>query len=169
MVIPSSDLQASNSQRMNISKKESFFVALFNSMLFGVLFTFVGGFVSGQPIDWSAVLVQTLAGTAVGIIVGMVVPAGQWGGALASMVARPGTLLFKFVMYSILLVIMLIFMCPILTVFMGCVLGGAPIMAVLPGCYSLFVPFYISGIITLVLVGDFVTQAAIRCAHIGEK
>ena len=64
---------------------------------------------------------------------------------------------------------MLTFMCPILTVFIACVQGGAPLMAVLPGAYSMAPAFYAVGIVLLLLVGDAVTGFAIRCSHMGGK
>lgn len=152
-----------------MTKREDFFVTLFNSLLFGVVFTFVGCLIGGQPIDWAGLPLQITAGVVIGMVVSLIIPAGKWGAMLGAKVAKPGSLLFKVVMYSVILVVMLTFMCPILTVFMGSVLGGAPVMAVLPGSYAMFVPFYLTGIIMLVLVGDFVTNLAIRCSHLGGK
>ena len=60
-------------------------------------------------------------------------------------------------------------MCPILTVFIACVQGGAPVMAVLPGSYAMAPAFYAVGIVMLVLIGDPVTALAIRCSHMGGK
>jgi len=152
-----------------MTTRENFFVSLFNSLLFGVVFTFVGGILSGQPILWSTIPAQILVGVVVGLAVSLIVPAGKWGGILASKVGKPGSIPFKFVMYSVILVIMLLFMCPILTVFNACILGGAPVMAVLPGSYAMALPFYLIGIAMLLVVGDPVTALAIRCAHMGKK
>lgn len=156
-------------EEIDMTRRENFFVGLFNSILFGTVFTFVGPLVSGQSIDWGSIPIQLLVGTVVGLAVSLTIPAGKWGGILAGKVAKPGNLLFKFIMYSVILVIMLIFMCPILTVFIACILGGAPVAAVLPTSYSLFVPFYVIGILVLLVVGDIVTNAAIKCAHLGRK
>lgn len=152
-----------------MNKREAFFVNLFNSLLFGSVFTFAGPLVSGQPIDWGSLPIQLVVGIGVGMLVGAVIPAGKWGGMLAGKAAKPGSLLFKFIMYSVILVVMLTFMCPVMTVVFACVLGGAPVMAVLPTAYGMFVPFYVIGIISLMLVGDIVTNAAIKCAHLNGK
>lgn len=152
-----------------MTKRENFFVSLFNSLLFGVVFTFVGGFVSGQPIVWSTVPAQIIVGVAVGLAISLLIPAGAWGGMLAAKVGKPGSIPFKFVMYSVILGVMLVIMCPILTVFNGCVLGGAPLMAVLPTSYSPMLSFYLIGIVMLMFVGDPITALAIRCSHMGGK
>lgn len=152
-----------------MTKRENFFVGLFNSILFGTVFTFVGPLVSGQNIDWASIPVQLAVGILGGLVIGLAIPAGKWGGILAGKAAKPGSLLFKFIMYSVILVTMLVFMCPILTVVFACVLGGAPVMAVLSTAYAMFVPFYVVGILVLMLVGDFVTSAAIKCAQLGNR
>lgn len=152
-----------------MTKRENFFVSLFNSVVFGVLFTFAGAPLSGQPIDWSTIPAQVIVGTVIGLAVSLLIPSGKWGAILASKVGKPGSFLFRFVMYSVILVTMLIFMCPILTVFTACILGHAPVMAVIPGVYALFLPFYFIGITVLVLAGDWITGLAIRCSHMGGK
>lgn len=152
-----------------MTRRENFFVGLFNSLLFSTVFTFVGPLVSGQSIDWAGIPVQLVAGILIGLVIGLIIPAGKWGGMLAAKVAKPGILLFKFIMYSVILVIMLTCMCPVLSIFFGCVLVGAPVAAVLPTSYSMFVPFYVVVIAALMLVGDAVTNAAIKCAHMGGK
>jgi hypothetical protein len=152
-----------------MTKRENLFVSLFNSLLFGVVFTFVGPVLSGQSIIWGDIPAQIIVGVVIGLAVSLIIPAGAWGGMLAAKVSKPGSILFKFVMYSVILVTMLTFMCPILTVFIACVQGGAPLMAVLPGAYSMAPAFYAVGIVLLLLVGDAVTGFAIRCSHMGGK
>ena len=152
-----------------MTKRENFFVGLFNSVLFGTVFTFVGPIVNRQGIDWATIPAQLIVGILIGFVIGLIIPAGKWGGILAAKTAKPGSLLFKFIMYSVILVIMLTCMCPLMAVAFGCVMGGAPVAAVLPTAYSMFVPFYTVGIIALLLVGDAVTGAAIKCAHLGGK
>ena len=152
-----------------MTKRENFFVSLFNSVLFGVVFTFVGPIVSGQPIAWADVPAQIIVGIVIGLGVSLVIPAGKWAGILAAKVAKPGSILFKFVMYSVILVTMLTFMCPILTIFIACIQGGAPLMAVLPGVYAMAPTFYLVGVPMLILVGDPITAFAIRCSHMGGK
>lgn len=152
-----------------MTKRENFFVSLFNSLLFGVVFTFVGPIVSGQAILWADIPAQIVVGVVIGLAVSMVIPAGAWGGMLAAKVSKPGSILYKFVMYSVVLVTMLTFMCPILTVFVACVQGGAPLMAALPGAYSMAPAFYVVGIVLLLLVGDPVTALALRCSRMGGK
>ena len=152
-----------------MTKRENLFVSLFNSLLFGVVFTFVGPVLSGQSIIWGDIPAQIIVGVVIGLAVSLIIPAGAWGGMLAAKVSKPGSILFKFVMYSVILVTMLTFMCPILTVFIACVQGGAPLMAALPGAYSMAPAFYAVGIVLLLLVGDAVTGFAIRCSHMGGK
>lgn len=152
-----------------MTKKESFFVSLFNSLFFGILYTFAGSVINQQSINWPNVPAQILVGVIVGIVVGMLIPAGKWGGMLGAKLAKPGSLLFKFIMYNVILIVMLIFMCPALTVFIASVQGGAPVMAVLPASYNLFIPFYLVGIVAIMIFGDLITAAAMKCAHLGQK
>jgi len=152
-----------------MTKRENFFVSLFNSLLFGVVFTFVGPIVGGQPIIWGDVPAQIIVGVGIGLGVRLIIPAGAWVGVLVEKQRQPGSSLLSFVMNMVILVTMLTFMCPILTIFIACVQGGAPLMAVLPGCYAMAPTFYVVGIVLLLLVGDPVTNAAIRCAHLGKK
>ena len=152
-----------------MTKRENFFVSLFNSLLFGVVFTFVGPIVSGQAILWPDIPAQIFVGVVIGLAVSLIIPAGAWGGMLAAKFAKPGSILYKFVMYSVILVTMLTFMCPILTVFIACIQSGAPLMAALPGSYAMAPTFYAVGIVLLILVGDPITAFAIRCSHMGGK
>lgn len=152
-----------------MTKKESFFVSLFNSLFFGILYTFAGSVINQQPINWPNVPAQILAGVLVGVIVGMLIPFGKWGGMLGSKLAKPGSFLFKLIMYSVILIGLLVFMCPALTIFIACIQGGAPLMAVLPASYDLFIPFYLVGIVAVMIVGDWISAAAIKCAHMGQQ
>jgi hypothetical protein len=69
-------------------------------------------------------------------------------------------------MYTIILVIMLTLMCPILALFIACVIMGAPIGAVftIQGLYSLYLPFYGIAIIMLMLLGNPLMKLAVKCA-----
>ena len=60
-------------------------------------------------------------------------------------------------------------MCPIMAVLFACVMGGAPVAAILPTSYSVYLPLYIVGVVILMLIGDYVTNLAIKCAHLGDK
>lgn len=137
---------------------------LFNSIVFGVTFTIVGGLITVGAVDWVHFPISALVGVLVGFILGMIIPLGKISGGLASKIATPGTFLFNLVMYGVLLVIILIFMCPILTIFMGSVLMGAPIAAVLPNSYALFLPFFVIGLILLMVFGGFITKFSMKCA-----
>ena len=152
-----------------MNKRENFFVSLFNSLLFGVIFTFAVPIFNGQGIVWGQVPVQLVANFLVGLIISLVIPSGKWGGMLAGKIAKPGSVLFKFILRSVILLIMLLFMCPIMAVLFACVMGGAPVAAVLPTSYSVYLPLYIVGVVILMLIGDYVTNLAMKCAHLGDK
>ncbi|MBI4856206.1 MAG: hypothetical protein HY818_05675 [Acetobacterium woodii] len=137
---------------------------LFNSIVFGVTFTIVGGLITAGAVDWLHFPISALVGVFVGFVLGMIIPLGKISGGLASRIATPGTFLFNLVMYTVLLVIILIFMCPILTIFMGSVLMGAPIAAVLPNSYALFLPFLVIGLILLMVFGGLITKFSMKCA-----
>ena len=81
-----------------MTKRENLFVSLFNSLLFGVVFTFVGPVLSGQSIIWGDIPAQIIVGVVIGLAVSLIIPAGAWGGMLAAKVSKPGSILFKFVM-----------------------------------------------------------------------
>lgn len=151
---------------MQIEKKVNVYNTLFMSILIGVAFTIVGGLITNGAVDWKNFPIQVFAGVVVGFLVGMVIPIEKWGIALAGKLAKPGTFLFNLIMYAVLLVIMLLFMCPILTLFIGSVLLGAPIAAVLPNLYSLFIPFLLIGIVIVPLVGGFIMKLSMKCAGV---
>ncbi len=152
-----------------MTKREIFFVSLFNSILFGTLFTFATPIFNGRGIDWRTVPLELISGILIGLVISLVIPGGKLGEVLAKKLAKPGSLLFSFIMKSVILVIILIFMCPIMAVLFACVLGYAPVAVILPASYSVFLPLYLVGIVVLMLVGDLVTGAAIKCAHLGRK
>lgn len=139
---------------------------LFNSIVFGVTFTILGGLITAGAVDWVHFPISALVGILVGFVIGMIIPLGKISGAVAGKVSKPGTFLFNLVMYAVLLVIILIFMCPILTIFMGSVLMGAPIAAVLPNAYALFLPFLGIGLILLMLFGGAIMKLSMKCAGV---
>lgn len=152
-----------------MSKRETFFVNLFNSIWISALFTLVVPLLNGQGIVWNAFPLQLLISIIVGFVINTVLPIGKWGAMLAGKAAKPGSLLFSFLMKSVIMVVMLIFMCPVMAVLFGCLFGGAPLMAVLPTAYNVFLPLYVIGIILLMLVGDRINGLAVKCAHLGAK
>ena len=133
------------------------------------VFTFSSSILKGHGIKWASIPLEIIVGFVIGMTISILIPIGKWGEILAKKVGRPGSFLFKLVMYSVILGIMLIFMCPILTVFMGSVVNGAPVLAVLPASYSLYIPFFVIGLIGSLILGDFLFKLAMMCAHFGEK
>ena len=146
-----------------MDKITNLFLTIYMGIVFSIVFTVVGGLLNG--FDWAAIPVQFLVGLVVGVAVGLIIPVGEIGGAVAAKLCQPGTPGFTFVMFNVILLLMLLFMCPIMTVIFGCVLGGAPLSAVLPGAYSTFMPFYIPGSIVLQLIGNKVAALAAKTAH----
>jgi hypothetical protein len=63
---------------------------------------------------------------------------------------------------------MLTIMCPILTLFIGCVIMGAPVAAMLDirRIYSLYIPFYLIAIIILMLFGSSLMKLSMKCAGV---
>jgi|GEM_PF-1973859 len=154
---------------MKIETKVNIYNTLFMSIFFGVAFTVLGGLITNGAVDWHNFLVEALVGIVVGFIVGMVIPIGKWGAAVASKVAKPGTFLFNLILYTVLLIIILLFMCPILTLFIGCVIMGAPVAAVLPSSYSLFIPFFLIALVNLMLFGGYIMKLSMKCAGVPDK
>ena len=146
-----------------MDKKTSNYLNCIMAFFFTAVFTLVGGLVNG--FDWKAVPMQFIVGLALGLIVGFIIPAGDVGGAIAAKICQPGTRGFSFIMFNVILVIMLIFMCPLMTVAFASVLGGVPVAAVLPSAYDLFVPFYVVGSLLLMLVGEPAVKLAEKLAH----
>jgi hypothetical protein len=153
---------------MKTETKVNIYNSLFISILFGVSFTILGGLILSGSIDWENFPAEAIFGVAVSFAIGMAIPGGKWGFALASKVAKPGSLLFSFIMYTIILAIMLTLMCPILTLFIGCVIMGAPLAAMLNirSMFSLYIPFYGIAIIILMLCGNLLMKLAMKCAGV---
>ncbi|WKY45030.1 hypothetical protein Q5O14_02720 [Eubacteriaceae bacterium ES2] len=147
---------------MKNDKKFNLISNLFNSIVFGLTFTILGGLITSGTVDWVHFPISALVGVAVGFVIGLIIPIGKIGAAVASKITTPGTFFFNLVMYAVLLVIILIFMCPILTIFMGSVLMGAPIAAVLPNSYALFFPFLGIGLVLLMILGGPITKLAMK-------
>ena len=150
-----------------MDKKTNLFLTIYMGIVFSIVFTVVGGLLNG--FDWKAIPVQFLVGLLVGVAVGLIIPVGDVGGAIAGKLCQPGTPGFTFIMFNVILLLMLVFMCPIMTVIFGCVMGGAPLAAVLPGAYSTFMPFYIPGSIVLQLIGNKVAELAAKTVHPSKK
>ena len=151
---------------MKAETKANIYNNLFINILFGTAFTIVGGLITNRRVDWHSFPIQTLVSILIGSVIGMVIPAGKLGAALARKVARPGTFLFKLVMYIVLLLIMLLLMCPILSLFIGCILQGAPVGAILPHMYSLFIPFFLMALVIVMFAGDYIMKLSRKCAGI---
>lgn len=154
---------------MKMETKINLYTNLFNSLIFGALFTILGGLLTSGAVDWANFPLTALVGILAGFIIGMVLPIGKWGAAVAGKVAKPGTFLFNLVMYAVLLVIFLVFMCPILTLFIGSVLMGAPVAVMLPNAYSLFLPFFGIGLVVLMIFGGQVMKLALKCAGVSGE
>lgn len=144
--------------------KANIYISLINSVIFGTLFSVLGSLMSSGTIDWNNLPAQIVVGIIVGFLISMILPAGKWGAALATKVASPGSFLFRLVLFSVILISLLIFMCPLLTWFAACVQGGAPLQAITSSLYAPFVPFYIIGITILLVVGDKITALANKLA-----
>ncbi|OFV69221.1 hypothetical protein [Acetobacterium wieringae] len=149
---------------MKTETKINLYNNLFNSIIFGVAFTIIGGLITTGTVDWNSFPISALVGVLAGFVIGLIIPIGKIGAAAASKVSKPGTFLFSLVMNAVLLILMLLFMCPVLTIFMGSVLMGAPISAVLPNSYALFIPFFFIGLILLTILGGFVMKLSMKCA-----
>ena len=149
-----------------MSKKAAMFNSIFCSILFSVVFTFEAGFLQGH-IDWPTIPVQIIFGTVVGFIICTIIPCAHWGEMLGAKFAKPGSILFKIIMFSTLLLVMLTFMCPIITIFVVCGLNKAPFAAIasIPALYGTFFPFLITGVLLLLVVGDAIMALAIKCAN----
>lgn len=154
---------------MKIETKVNIYNTLFSSIIFGATFTILGGLITSGTVDWPNFPVTVLVGSLVGLIIGAIIPIGKWGSAVASKLAKAGTFLFNLVMYAVLLIIILLFMCPILTVFIGSVLHGAPVAAVLPGSFGLFIPFFLIGLVLLMIFGGWIMALSMKCAGVPKS
>ncbi|MFZ7121617.1 MAG: hypothetical protein ACOWWH_11795 [Eubacteriaceae bacterium] len=151
---------------MKTEAKVKLFNTLFFSIIIGVVFTIAGELVTNGAILWDIFPIKSLVGIILGFIVGIIIPGGKCGVVLARKVANPDTFLFNFIMYAVLLLMTLVFMCPILTVFTDCVLMGAPVANVLSSSYSLFIPFFLIGIVLLMIFGGLIMKLSMKCAGV---
>jgi hypothetical protein len=159
------------SQRLNqergefMSKKAAMLNGLFCSIIFSTVFTFEAGLIQGH-IDWPTIPIQLLFGTVVGFIICAVIPCAHWGEQLGAKFAKPGSILFKIIMFSTLLIVMLTLMCPIIAFFVVCVLNKAPFSAIASfgALYGTFLPFLVTGVLILLVIGDAVMGLAIKLA-----
>jgi hypothetical protein len=151
---------------MQMDKKINFYNSLFMSILFSAIFTAAGGLILSGAIDWQNFIAEAAFGCAVGLVISMILPLGKWGAALAGKVAKPGSFLFKLIMYAVLIAILVALMCPILTLFIGLVILGAPIRALLPTLYSLYIPFFIIALVIALLIGDIILKLSMKCASL---
>ncbi|WKY45023.1 hypothetical protein Q5O14_02685 [Eubacteriaceae bacterium ES2] len=153
---------------MSIEKKINLYLTLLNSLFYGVIFTILGGLITTGAVDWPHFPVTVLVGAVVGIIVGLVVPLGKWAQAVADKVSTPGKFLYNLAMNVVILIIMLVFMCPVFTVFIGSVLYGAPVLAVLPGSFTLFLPFFGIGLVLATIFGGLILKLALKLAGVPD-
>ena len=82
------------------------------SLLLSAVLTAVGYFM--MPADIKSIAVQFAAGFVIGTIVSTIVPVGEIGAAVASKFSAPGSPAFSFFMFNVILLIMLVFMCPLI-------------------------------------------------------
>lgn len=137
---------------------------LLYAVFFGAFLSATGGLFVDGTIDLRGFPLMFFVSTGIGFIMGMLIPSGKISGTIASKVAQPGTFLFRLVMYSVLMVIILIYMCPLMTIIKGCLIMGTPLKALIPSMYSLFVPFFILCTAALMIVGDPIMNLAKRLA-----
>ncbi|EHL07383.1 hypothetical protein HMPREF0322_01943 [Desulfitobacterium hafniense DP7] len=149
---------------MKVETKVKVYSNLSFSILFGVLFTIVGGLLTNGAVDWAGFPLTALVGIAVGFTIAMVLPLGKWGAVVAGKVAKPDTFLFNLVMNAVLLIAILAFMCPILNLFIGSVLMGAPVAVILPQSYALYIPFFLIGLGVTALLGGLIMKLVLKCA-----
>lgn len=149
---------------MKVETKIKIYSNLCFSTLFGVLFTILGGLLTNGAVDWVGFPLTALVGIAVGFTITMILPLGKWGAAVAGKVAKPGTFTFNLVMNAVLLIAILTFMCPILNLFIGAVLMGAPVAVILPQSYTLYIPFFLIGLGITALFGDLIMKLVLKCA-----
>lgn len=151
---------------MKTERKFAIYLNLFNNIVIASLFVLAGGLISSGTIDWTNFPASALVSIAVGLIVSTVIPVGKIGGAIAGKVSKPGTFLFNLIMYAVLLAIMLVFLCPTMTLFIACVLNGVPVGAVLSlqGLYGMFFWFLLIGLVFLLIFGGLLVKLAMKCA-----
>jgi hypothetical protein len=149
---------------MKFETKMNIYTTLFNSIIFGVVFTVAGGLLTTGAVDWPNFFITLLVGMTVGFIVGVVIPMGKLGFALGSKIAKPGTFFAKLIMNTVIVVVMLVFMCPVLTLFISSGIYGAPVVAVLPHIFDLFIPFFFIAIVIAMISGEFIKKLAMKCA-----
>jgi len=151
---------------MKAETKFMIYISLFNSLVIAVVLVITGGLIQGGAINWAIFLPQVAVGFIVGFFVSMVIPVGKIGGAAAAKFAKPGTFLFKLIMYIVLLAIMLVFLLPIMTLFTACVLMGAPVGVMLsfPILYGLFPWFEVVGVVFLLIFDIPLGKLAMKCA-----
>ncbi|MEO1817050.1 MAG: hypothetical protein ABGU93_15820 [Acetobacterium sp.] len=151
---------------MKLETKVNLYNNLFNSIIFGITFTIIGGLITTGAVDWASFPISALVGVMAGFVIGLIIPIVKIGAIVAGKLSKPGTFLFNLIMNTVLLILILLFMCPALTIFMGSVLMGEPISAVLPNSYALFLPFFFIGLILLMVFSGLIMKLSMKCAGI---
>lgn len=138
--------------------------SVFYGIFFGVVLTIIGTILNNGRIVWENFPMQFISSTVISTFMGMLIPGGMISSVITEKITKPGTVLYKAIFNSILMVIILLYMCPLMTIFYGCVIGGAPIAAVLPGMFSMAPAFWVVCVLLLMIVGDPIMNLAIRIA-----
>lgn len=144
--------------------KIKLYSSVFYGIFFGFVLTIVGSIINNGNIDWSRFPIEFIASTIIGTIMGIIVPGGEISGILTKKLAKPGTFLYKLIFNCILMVIILLYMCPLMTIFFGCILNGASIMTVLPDMFSLAPYFFAICVFLLLFVGEGIMNLAMKLA-----
>ena len=148
---------------MNYNLKVSVFSSLFYGILFGAILTIVCSLLMNGKVIWSDFPLGFVVSVVISTVLGILIPAGKLGAIVALKFCKPNTLAFKAVMYSILMIIILLYMCPAMTFFNGYVLGGVPLDVLIPVAYDLFLPLFLICLPIVLLVGDPIMKFAQRC------
>ncbi|MDO5391915.1 MAG: hypothetical protein Q4F24_12625 [Eubacteriales bacterium] len=138
--------------------------SVFYGIFFGVVLTIVGSILNNGRIVCENFPMQFISSTVISTFMGMLIPGGMISSVITEKITKPGTVLYKAIFNSILMVIILLYMCPLMTIFYGCVIGGASIAAVLPGMFSMAPAFWVVCVLLLMIVGDSIMNLAIRIA-----
>lgn len=144
--------------------KVKLYSSLLNGIFFGVVLTIIGNVINNGSIDWSQFPIGFLSSTIIGTIMGIIIPGGKISEILTKKFVKPGTFLYKVIFNCFLMGIILLYMCPLMTIFNGCILGGATIMMVLPDMFLMAPYFFVICVPLLLFIGDSIMNLAFKLA-----
>ena len=151
-----------------MSKKEGFILGELNTILFAMVFSFVAQLINGGKIELSGIPIPFFIGIFLGTVISLVVPVGNWGGAVALKIgAKPGSFAFDAVFCFVVAAVMATIMDFLMNIIMGCIINKAPLGAMLVAALTTLHWYIIVAYIVVLVTNKPISALAHKIA--GEK